>query len=143
MRHYYPRCGLVFFYMELQAAASVDVFSDLRALGVEFIKSRPLRVTGGRPAGVEYDDPSGGRRFRDFDMIVLSDGIHPARDNWRAAEIYGLEQDENGFLKTCGRRGVYVAGAARRPMTIAETRCDAISAADAIIEELYGAGGAL
>jgi heterodisulfide reductase subunit A-like polyferredoxin len=39
-----------------------------------------------------------------------------------------------------GKRDVYVAGTARRPMTIAETRNDAVSAADAIIEELYGDG---
>lgn len=140
IRHYYPDCGIAFFYMELQAAANSDVFAEMRSLGADFVRCRPSRLVGGRPAAVEYDDPAAGRLRRDFDMVVLSEGIHPARDNWRSAEIFGLERDENGFLKARGESGVRAAGAAKRPMTIAETRHDAISAADAIIEELYGAG---
>ncbi|MDR1133804.1 MAG: FAD-dependent oxidoreductase [Synergistaceae bacterium] len=136
IRHHYPDCRFTFFYMELQAAANADVFAEMRSLGADFVKCRPSRVTGGRPASVEYDDPAEGRRRRDFDMVVLSEGIHPARDNWRSAEVFGLELDENGFLRARGKRGVHVAGTAKRPMTIAETRHDAILAADAITEEL-------
>jgi heterodisulfide reductase subunit A len=136
IRHHYPNCGITFFYMELQSAANADVFAEMRALGADFVRCRPSRIVGGRPAGVEYDDPAKGRRLRNFDMVVLSEGIHPARDNPRSAEIFGLEQDENGFLDACDKRGVYVAGTARRPMTIAETRHDAILAADAVIEKL-------
>ena len=136
LRHHYPGCELAFFYMELQVAANADVFAEMRSLGADFVRCRPSRLIGGRPAGVEYDDPAEGRLRRDFDMVVLSEGIHPARDNWRSAEIYGLERDENGFLKVCGKNGVYVAGTAKRPMTIAETRHDAVTAADAIMEEL-------
>jgi heterodisulfide reductase subunit A-like polyferredoxin len=123
--------------MELQAAANADVFAEMRSLGADFVRCRPSRLAGGRPACVEYDDPAKGRLRRDFGMVVLSEGIHPARDNWRSAEIFGLERDENGFLAARGTRGgIYAAGTAKRPMTIAETRHDALLAADTIMEEL-------
>jgi heterodisulfide reductase subunit A len=134
IKHYYPDCRVTFFYMELQPAANADVFAEMRSLGADFVRCRPSRIVGGHPACVEYDDPSKGLVRRDFDMVVLSEGIHPARGNWRSAEIFGLELDGNGFLMTRG--GAYAAGTARRPMTIAETLHDAQTAADAIMEKL-------
>jgi heterodisulfide reductase subunit A len=133
--HCYPECRVTFFYMELQSVANSDAFAALSAMGARFVKCRPVKISGS-PAAVEYDDPSRGRVREDFDIVVLSEGIHPARDNWRTSEIFGIERDCNGFLR--GGRRVYVAGTSRRPMTIAETHQDATAVADAILAELGG-----
>jgi heterodisulfide reductase subunit A len=136
IRHYYPECGVTFFYMELQNTANADVWAELSAAGVRFLKCRPLEISGGIPVSVVYDLPGTGRTVENFDVVVLSEGIHPSRGNWKTAEICGLEQDKNGFLRGGSASGVHVAGTARRPMTIAETWHDATAAADAILYEL-------
>jgi heterodisulfide reductase subunit A len=140
IKHYYPDCGVTFFYMELQSAANADVWAELSAMGVRFLKCRPLEISGGTPAVVWYDAPALGRTAENFDMVVLSEGIHPSRENWKTAEICGLEQDKNGFLRRGAASGVYVAGTARHPMTIAETWCDATFAADAMLSALRPSG---
>ncbi|MDR1509489.1 MAG: NAD(P)-binding protein [Synergistaceae bacterium] len=142
IKHYYPGCGVTFFYMELQNTANSDVWAELAAMGVRFLKCRPLEISGGRPVTVEYDAPALGRMSENFDVVVLSEGIHPSRENWKIAEICGLEQDKNGFLRAESAIGVHVAGTARRPMTIAETRHDAVTAAAAILSELCPNGSA-
>jgi heterodisulfide reductase subunit A-like polyferredoxin len=136
IKHYYPDCGVTFFYMELQNTANADVWAELSAMGVRFLKCRPLEISGGIPVVVEYDDPLAGRTAENFDMAVLSEGIHPSRENWKIAEICGLKQDKNGFLRGGAAAGVYVAGTARRPMTIAESRYDATYSADAILSAI-------
>ena len=124
IRQYYPECEITFFYMELQMVKEGDYFQELKDLGVEFIKCRPVHIDG---AGgiVEYDDPDSGKRSeRKFDVVVLSDGIHPTADADSVAEIFGLCQDETGFLKyTTGlsetkESGVFIAGCAAGPKKI-------------------------
>ena len=60
IRSYYPECEIVFFYMELQNVAPGDYYSGLCELDIEFIKCRPVKVSGGKPAVIEYEDRSGG-----------------------------------------------------------------------------------
>jgi len=169
IRSYYPECEIVFFYMELQNVKSGNYYAELRELGIEFIKCRPLKITGGAPVTVEYDDFTdgikGGSRklfsvgsahnaisdsehgikIRDFDLVVLSDGIHAALDNERMAEVYGLGQDKDGFLYAVGKNsGTYVTGCARAPMKIDETYADSVAAAGKILASIleYDAGAA-
>jgi len=130
IRSYYPDCEIVFFYMELQNVEAGDYYSGLREMGMEFIKCRPINVYGGTPATVEYDDPVSGIRAREFDLIVLSDGIHAGTDNDRLAEICRLGQDKDGFLQAVGTdSGIYLAGCARAPMKIDEAYADSLAVA--------------
>jgi heterodisulfide reductase subunit A-like polyferredoxin len=70
----------------------------------------------------------------EFDLVVLSDGIHAGDENSRIAEVYRLTQDNDGFLKTVDTdSGIYVCGAARAPMKIDEAYADAIAVAGSII----------
>ena len=134
LRSYYPDCEIVFFYMELQNVEAGDYFAGLRELDMEFIKCRPLKISGGQPVVIEYDDPQNGITTRKFDLVVLSEGIHTGADNDHLAEVCGLNQDEDGFLRTVGEgSGVYVAGCVRTPMTIAQSYADAQAVAGAIL----------
>jgi len=142
IRSYYPECKIVFFYMELQNVESGNYYGELRELGIEFIECRPLKVTGGEPITVEYDDgQEGGIKSKEFDIVVLSDGIQANDDNDRLAEIYGLDVDKNGFLQTVGSCAldsaagpkVYVAGCARAPMKIDEAYADALTVAGKVL----------
>ena len=143
IRRYYPECEIVFFYMELQSVEAGNYFAGLRELGMEFIKCRPLKISGGAPASngdsgssvvIEYDDPTSGITSREFDLVVLSDGIHAGVDNGRLAEVCRLCQDRDGFLNAVGTdSGIYVTGCARAPMKIDEAYADALAVAGAIL----------
>ena len=140
IRDFYPECEITFFYMELQMVGEGNYYQELKDLGVEFIKCRPVHVDGGQGI-VEYDDPdTGNRKARGFDVVVLSDGIHPTQDADRIAEICGLCQDETGFLRyTTGLSetkdsGVFIAGCASGPKKIEDSYSEAFS----IVREILG-----
>ena len=137
IRHYYPDCAITFFYMELQAVSGGDYFKELEGLGIEFIKCRPLKVKGGEPVTVEYEDlASGDLTERTFDLLMLSDGIHPPRDADRLAEICGLGQNSNGFFKNVGdpmEAGIFISGCAKGPAKIEEVYADSMAVAKQIL----------
>jgi len=140
IRSYYPECEIVFFYMEMQNVEAGNYFDELQKLDMEFIKCRPLKVTGAETVLVEYVDSAGGIdstggiKSRAFDLAVLSDGIHASLDNDKIAELCRLRQDEDGFLHTaCSDSGIYVAGCARAPMKIDEAYADSIAVAGKIL----------
>jgi len=134
IREYYPDCRIVFFYMELQNVEAGDYYAGLHELGIEFIKCRPLKLSGGKPAVIEYDDPVNGITKGEFDLIVLSNGIHTGRDNEQIADICGFEQDEDGFMHVLNdNSGFYIAGCAKGPMKIEETYADAVTIARKIL----------
>jgi len=66
-----------------------------------------------------------------FDMVVLSVGITPGEDNQKLAEILGVALDDSGFFRDSevhaekGTPGVFFAGTARSPMSIADSIADA------------------
>jgi len=141
IRSYYPECEIVFYYMELQMVNEGDYFHELQDIGVEFIRCRPVHVNGTSGA-IEYDDPDSGKRIaRGFDVVVLSDGIHPNADADGVAEICGLCQDETGFLKyTTGlsetkESGIFIAGCAGGPKKIEDTYSESASVVREILYE--------
>jgi len=141
IKNYYPDCEIAFYYMELQMVNEGNYFQELLDLGLEFVRCRPVHVDG-KNGTIEYDDPdSGKRQARTFDVVVLSDGIHPTDEADRIAEVCGLCQDETGFLKyTTGlsetrESGVYIAGCAGGPKKIEDSYAEAAS----IVKEILSA----
>jgi heterodisulfide reductase subunit A len=140
IKKYYPDCEITFFYMEMQQVRSGNYFDELKQLGVNFIKCRPVKIKDGSPALVVSDNPNSGRREElAFDLIVLADGIRPSEDAAKLAELCGLGQTEAGFLKyvkdsgDADRTGVYIAGCAKGPAKIEEVYAESIAAARRIL----------
>ncbi len=134
LKQYYPECSIAFFYMELQSVCNRDNYEELRELGVEFIKCRPREIIGARPCVIKYDAPEKGMTQREFDLVVLSEGIHPQAAAHDIASLCGLQQDADGFLaQVAGTEGIYVAGTARAPMHIEEAYADAVTTANSVI----------
>lgn len=137
LRHYYPDCEIVLMYMDLQSVDSKNCFSELSEQNIEFIKCRPLKIVGGKPASIHYDIPGEGAKNRAFDLVVLSEGISPRDDSQTVAATYGLAQDKYGFLHAAsGDEGIYVAGCAKKPMKIEETYADSLSIASKIVADI-------
>jgi heterodisulfide reductase subunit A len=137
IKKYYPECEITFFYMEMQQVKNGSYFDELKQLGVNFIKCRPVKVKDANPAIVIFDNPQTGKREElKFDIVVLSNGIRPSDDAGKIAELCGLGQTESGFLKYVkgiNHTGVYIAGCAKGPAKIEEAYADSIAIARRIL----------
>jgi heterodisulfide reductase subunit A len=137
LQSYYPEMRIVFFYMDLQQVEAGEYFASLAKLGIEFIRCRPVRFKANSPGTVLYEKPGYPEMIEEkFDFIILSEGIHPASDGDRIAEICNLGLDEAGFLKyvtNSNTTGIYIVGCVSGPKKIEETYMDALQAAREII----------
>jgi len=139
IRHHYPECRVVFFYMEMQTVNQGDYYQSLLDTGIEFIKCRPVEITSDCKgfASVIYDEPSSGKRMQDFfDLIVLAEGIKPNIQSLYLSEICEFGQDEAGFLQyiNTNNPNVFLIGCASGPKNIAETYAESIAAAKEILQ---------
>jgi heterodisulfide reductase subunit A len=123
--------------MDLQAVKPGRYADELRAQGIDLIRCRPaaVRMENGRPA-VSWGDNEG-YHSKTFDYIVLCSGIRPGADAGTLAELCSLQLDGNGFLRYVRpprETGIWLAGTASGPMTIAETVADAKNTAALLIK---------
>lgn len=112
------------FYMDLQSFGhAFDEFLAVAKEDLNLIRSMPYDVWPGAEGGVEieYQAESGSETSREpFDLLVLSVGMTPTPDHPQLAKILGLEPDQHGFFSQ-DAPGLFLAGAAVRPMDVAES----------------------
>jgi heterodisulfide reductase subunit A len=80
----------------------------------------------------------------DFDLVVLSVGILPAADNASLSNLVGAPLDGDGFFActdklnraATGQEGIFVAGTASGPKTIAESIVHAGQSAGEVMKYL-------
>ncbi len=127
------------FYMDLQSFGhAFDQFLAAAREDLELVRSMPYDVWAGAEGGVEveYQAEPGQEPVREpFDLLVLSVGITPGVDHPELARTLGLEPDAHGFMSR-GAPGIFVAGAAARPMDVAESVAHAGRAASQTIRYL-------
>jgi heterodisulfide reductase subunit A len=107
--------------------------------GVRYIRSRISsieEVPGTKDLKLIYEAEDGNITEEIFNMVVLSVGLNPPKDAKKIADIFGIELNEYGFLKTkslssieTSSPGVYVCGACSSPKDIPETVIEASAAA--------------
>ena len=140
LRHRSPETEVVFFYMDVQTfGRDFDRwFAEVRDF-VELVHGIPGEVMAGPEESLRlpfFNETSGQKEMRDFDLVVLSVGLGPPQGG--LAETLGLTVDEDGFWAE-GPQGIFPAGAACGPMDVAEARADGGRAAAATA--LYLGGG--
>lgn len=140
LRNCYPEMKIVFFYMDLQRVEDGNYFEALADENIEFIRCRPVRIIPGKTSGIVYEQPgTKGIVEREFDLVVLSEGIHPCRDTDRIAELFMLGIDKNGFLKYVkdgDDTGIYLAGCASGPKRIEEAHTEALTVARRLLANI-------
>ena len=143
---------------EHMPGVSVTIFNmDIRAQGKDFDKfikraqtEYGAQLVRARVSAVEINpandnlriryDPNDGGPLREdeFDMVVLSVGLHTSEQAKRLAEKLGVELEESGFVKSSpfdpvltSRQGIYTCGTLTGPRDIPETVMQASGAAGA------------
>lgn len=134
---------VTFFHMDVQGygraweAELPQMRRDLR-----FIRAMPGEVVRGPHGGAEvvWAGPEGLPARQEFDLVVLSQGLGPAQDAGGLATLFGAGRTPDGFLEDQTQAGVFVAGAARAPLSIVESIAHAALAAEGAAR-FIGEGG--
>ena len=122
---------ITFFYIDVQTfgkdfqcayQGARENFEMIRAIPGDIVRTRTDELE------VIYFDPqSQASTEAVFDVVVLSVGLMPSAGNPRMATILDLTLDESGFMAPRGNlhrsapAGIYTAGTAMGPMSIAES----------------------
>jgi heterodisulfide reductase subunit A len=125
----------------------------LQDLGVRYIRSRVPKieeVRGTRNLIVNYLSESDRKLSQEYDLVVLSVGIHPPKDVKVLAERFGVALNGFNFCQTStfgpaesSREGIFVAGPFAEPKDIPETVMQDSAAAAQVLSLLRDARGTL
>ena len=150
-----PDCSPEVFLMDMRAQGKgFDAFYQ-RALdrGVSFIHSRPSTIKEDpltRNLLIQWEDEAGELHTSEYDMVVLSAGLEPARKAQQAAGAIGVELNRHGFCQlkeyeplATSREGVYVIGPFSEPKDIPDSVAQASAAAAQVMTSLADSRGTL
>ena len=149
MKHKDPELDITVFYMDIQNTGNdfpvfyqqcKDQMKFVRNIPVDMYKTEDDRIrtrfmaAEGSSEAVEDD----------FDLVVLSIGIMPATDNGAMSELVGAPLNRDGFFAcsdrlnraATGQDGIFLAGTASGPKTIAESIVHAGQSAGAVMKYL-------
>ena len=149
MKHKDPELDVTIFYMDIQNTGNdFPVFYQQCKDEMKFVRNIPVDM-------YQTEDDRIRTRFmaaegsseaieEEFDLVVLSVGIMPAADNAALAEVAGAPLNSDGFFAcadklnraTTGQEGVFVAGTASGPKTIAESIVHAGQSASEVMKYL-------
>jgi len=133
-----PDIKVTVYYIDLQAfdKTFTRFKEELLSLGVQLIRGVPFRVdeleSGKLRCMVEHGN--GDETIAEHDKVVLSVGMGPDLSSGEVAELFGLKQDEYGFLSS-EKSNVYVSGTCENPQSITESIASAEAAAVKIGEK--------
>jgi heterodisulfide reductase subunit A len=149
MKHKDPELDITVFYMDIQNTGNdFPVFYQKCKDEMKFVRNIPVDM-------YKTDDDRVRTRFMaaegsseavddDFDLVVLSVGIMPAADNASLSELVGAPLNGDGFFAcsdmlnrtATGQDGVFMAGTATGPKTIAESIVHAGQSAGEVMKYL-------
>ncbi|MCA1959183.1 MAG: FAD-dependent oxidoreductase [Desulfomonile sp.] len=138
------------FYMDLQTFdRDFEKRIQEAAREVRLVRAIPSEVrigTGGRPELI-YEGTGDVRVAEEHDLVVLSVGIHPNPAIASLVNQMGIRLNEDGFVGhgaedvNTGIEGVFVAGTAQGPKSIADSVSHAMRAAGQVAAFLDRSGG--
>jgi len=107
--------------------------------GVRYIRSRISQIDENPLTNdliLKYEDENGDIKEETFNMAVLGVGLTPPDDAEKIAQLFGIELNEYGFLKSnpltpvnSNIKGIFICGACSSPKDIPETVVEASAAA--------------
>ena len=111
---------------------------------IEYIRGRVSEIMSGpddNPVVIYEDTRQRKVKSREFDMVILATACAPNKGMAKLAEVFGVETDDYGFIKTSPLSpvdttvpGIFVCGCAESPMDVPESVAQASSAAERAAE---------
>jgi heterodisulfide reductase subunit A len=149
IKNKHPETEITIFYMDIQNInKDYQSFYDESKSRINFVRNIPVDLypEDGDQLRTHYTGEDGQPVDELFDTVVLSVGITPATDTQALAENFGLKACESGFLQgksglektLTENEGVFIAGAAEGPKSIANSMSQAVQAASRTLNYLWG-----
>jgi heterodisulfide reductase subunit A len=140
LKYKYPDMDITIFYMDIQnTGKDYTKFNDKCREDLNFIRTIPVDMykTEDDKIRTRFMDDEGKPTDGIFDLVVLSIGITPGADNHQLTEILGIDLDADGFFQASdmlsttisAKSGIFIAGTAQGPKTIAVSMAHAGQAA--------------
>ena len=137
-----PQTEITIFYIDIQTfGKNFQANYDAMQADIRMIRTIPGDIYKTEDGGLlvtYYDAASSNAREEKFDLVVLSIGITPSSDMNRMVELFDIRLDETGFAhgvrpdQSFPVPGVFAAGTATGPMSIAESVASATQAVLAV-----------
>jgi heterodisulfide reductase subunit A len=147
-----PDLSSTIFYMDMRAVGKgfQDYVRRAKAeYSVEYVRSRPGRITENEENHnpvIHYEDTATRElKFREFDLVVLSQALMPSESNLAVSEKLRVDLDDLGFVSTpenllnpfnTTRKGVFACGFCQSPMDVPDSVVRASAAASKVAETL-------
>ncbi|MDY6881922.1 MAG: FAD-dependent oxidoreductase [Thermodesulfobacteriota bacterium] len=137
---------ITFFYIDIQTfGKDFDSFYHMLKSDIRMIRTIPGDIFEVEDKSLRlcyFDGGTEESREDLFDLVVLSVGIQPGRDNRDLADLLSVDLDDSGFFPGCESsvsgtwKGVFTAGTANGPMSIPETMNHALSTTFKVVKYL-------
>lgn len=120
-------CDVSIFYIDIQnAGKEFPVFYEKIKSDIRLVRTIPVDIYPLEEGGLNLrhmEETEGEPASEDFDLVVLSVGIMPGKDTGALSQVFGIPTTADGFLdsESSGTNGVFVAGTAAGPGSIAST----------------------
>jgi heterodisulfide reductase subunit A len=142
LREKYPDTQVTILYMDIRAYGKgyEEYFERAKSMGIRFLRGMPSSIQpedGAMLIRVENTETGKMEELRP-DLVVLSVGLEPAKDNLELARKCGISVDESGFFRSLHEKvdmvatvapGIYIAGTAISPRDIPDCVAQAEAAA--------------
>ena len=128
-----PDLDLSIFYMDMrtQGKGFEEFYERGKQQGIKFVRSKVSslkEIPGTKNLIVHYAEENGTLKEQEFDLVVLSVGIEPAKKAQELASTMKISLNDYRFAQTklfspinTSREGIFVAGAFQGPKDIPET----------------------
>lgn len=130
-----PETKITFFYIDTQTfGKDFEIFYKNVKDDVRMVRTIPgdILKTNDDSLRITFaDNTTHGSREEIFNLVVLSIGLTPCQDTERLTKLLNIELADTGFFHTSGesgltgKEGIFLAGTAMGPMSIAETIANA------------------
>jgi len=137
MKKEHPETEVTVFYMDIQNCGRDNQnFYQQCQSDCRFVRNIPVDIYPGQNESLlvsTMDEKDGTLTHEPYDLVVLSVGIMPGQDNVRLAELADVSLTPNGFMQpkndldttSTAVDGIFMAGTATGPKSIAETMANA------------------
>lgn len=148
LKHKDPDLDITVFYMDIQnTGKNFPTFYETCKNDIRFIRSIPVDIFPAENNNLRmrlFDEAEGLPEMAIFDLVVLSIGIMPNSDNKKLATQMDIALDEDGFFKNAddlnqtstASDGIFIAGTAQGPKSIADSMAHAGQAANGVLKYL-------